>query len=164
MKYRPIPIVSDVRCLPKHINLLRNLQDMHHSLISLPETFPVLELGDIIPNYEERLPKLISRGKKILVQYDINPKGWEQKIEINLSVYGMAAHQLVARKKALANKLEQLIERWQILVDKIENPKDLKCCCCGNKLSGKWILSSHGSFCSNKCAEKGTTKSGPNRR
>jgi len=160
MKYRPIPAVADVRDLPEHINLLRNLQDLHQRLVRLPNTFPVTELGDIVPNYEGQLVDFLRRGRKILADNNINADLWNQEIKVNLSVQAMVPHQLIARKDALVEKLDQMIERWQFLVDKIENPHgpELKCCHCGKKLSDKWVLSSWGGFCSHECAWKGPKK------
>jgi hypothetical protein len=120
MKYKSIPAIP-IEALPDHINLLRNLQDMHQALVRLPDTFPVLELGDIVPNYEVQVVDFVHRGKRILAREELEPKLWDQEIKIDVSVSGMAAHELVVRKKVLMETLEQMIDRWQVLVDKIES-------------------------------------------
>lgn len=123
MQYRHIDF-KDVRLLPEHINLLRNFQDMHSALTRISDDFPVLELGDIVPNYETRFNNLIIKGNKLLSKFKIIQILY--KIDVDYTVGGFAAERLLIRKNKLIDILDFTIDKWQGFCDEIDRLGDVE--------------------------------------
>jgi len=119
MKYENIPDI-DIRKLPEHINILKNLQELHFTLINLSEIFSVISLNNLIINYEERINNLISRCNKLA-----------SKNEIFMVIHKLGVvnnnidfDKLLIRKKSMIVKVEEIIEKWKQVCRKIESKVD----------------------------------------
>lgn len=123
MQYRHIQS-KDVKSLPEHINLLRNFQDMHAYLLRIENDFPVLELGSIVPNYETKYNDFVIKGNRLISKYKVNSVLY--KIDKDLSVGGFAAERLLNRKNNLIDALDNTIEKWQTICDKIDKEIELE--------------------------------------
>lgn len=117
MQYRHIE-VKDIRNLPEHINLLRNLQDMHAALVKITDEFPTLELVNVIPNYENRYNNLTIKANKIISKFKVNSILY--KVDIDFTIGGSSAEKLLTRKDGLVKVLEIAVDRWQSVCDQIE--------------------------------------------